>query len=319
VTARRGGRRPGLAVLAGLAAMAAANVASGACPAQPVAVGRAAVTLVGDRVFFGVRELELDFDGDARAYGVRDQGREDICVGLAPLAPPACRGKFTGACYPVCRQAFAAWSRAGHDPATLPATMCSVGLGGGGCSEPRVKLHAPPDQDWFVSETSLKTAPDAAATPPGWTLGQSAQLDPEQVRYLVLPGRLTRPPWNLAFGDVGVAMAGPAGEPVPFIVGDGGGLGEGSVALLARLSPNRPPRLTPGTSALGETVPRYRSGVVGEFRFVIFRHTARLAGAHPPMTALPASKLMAWVDQTALEAFRAQSSPAELTACAAAR
>jgi len=64
-------------------------------------------------------------------------------------------------------------------------------------------------------------------------------------------------------GDVGVAFSGRTGEPVPFIVGDGGGLGEGSLSLLAALRPNRPPRLSRTTSALGEPVMRYRSGVGG--------------------------------------------------------
>src|SRR4051794_17536924 len=113
-------------------------------------------------------------------------------------------------------------------------------------------LGCAPNQNWFVSETSLKTSPPSGRPDSRWLQSQPAQLDPSKIRYLVAPGALTRPPWNAKFGDVGIAYSAARREPVPFIVGDGGGLGEGSVSLLTALSPDRPPRPKKVVSALGE-------------------------------------------------------------------
>jgi hypothetical protein len=290
-----------------------------ACPGVAAPVGGEKgplATVVGGKVFFGIRSLALDFDGDPHAYGVRDQGQENICVGLAP-STGVCRGKFRTPCYTVCQETFAKWSWAGHDVKTLPDVMCSVGLGGSGCSKPDVHFQSAPDQDWFVSETSLRASPETGPPPKGWKAQQAAQLNPETVQYIVVPGALTKAPWNVSFGDVGVAISSTTGDLVPFIVGDGGGLVEGSVSLLAKLSPAKPPKLTTVTSALGEKVQRYTSGINGEFRFVVFRGTAQRAPGWGAMTALPPSKLMGWVDKTARDAFGKSSNVVELTQCAA--
>lgn len=278
------------------------------------ALGDFQVTRLDGKVFFRTRELELDFDGSPIAYGVRDQGQENICAGLAPNSG-VCRGKFRGACYPVCRNTFAAWSQGGANPATLGKTMCSVGLGGSGCSVPQGRLQSAPAQDWFVSETSLKTSPEKGPATGAWLQGQAAQLDPSTVRYLVIPSSLRGAPWNLGFGDVGVAVNAVTGEQVPFILGDGGGLGEGSVSLLASLRPQNPPRLTEVRSALGENVMRYTSGISGDFRFVIFPGSAQRVAGSKTVMALPASQLPQWIETTATTLFRDKSSKTEVLAC----
>lgn len=269
-----------------------------------------------DRLFFGVSELALDFDGSPIAYGIRDQGQENICVGLAP-STGACRGKFQGACYHVCQQTFAAWSNSGKPPSAIADTMCSVGLGGGGCSVPDARLQSTPHQDFFISETSLKTSPVTGPLDAAWIRGQGAQLDPAQIRYLVVPGRLMKPPFGVRLGDVGVAYNVANGIGVPFIVGDGGGLGEGSVSLLNALLPNDPPKLTKGMSALGKQVDRYKAGITGDFRFVIFKGTAALVRASTQTTQHNAAELPGWIDQTAKAMLDTRSTYAEVKACSA--
>lgn len=304
---------------AALMALTIAGEAGAACPGgRTETLGKDqntfTVTRLDNQIFFAVSSLALDFDGSPEAYGVRDQGQENICAGLAPSSG-ACRGKFRGSCYKVCHETFATWSRQSGDPGRLGDTMCSVGLGGGECSEPDVRLQASPRQTWFVSETSLRTSPKSGPTDPAWLRSQDAQLDPKVIRYVVVPLALREAPWGVRFGDVGVAVNAAGGEPIPFVVGDGGGLGEGSLALLSALKPSAPPRLTTSVSALGEPAMRYRSGVTGDFRFVIFKDTAVLATGSSRLTTLTAEKLPAWVDQTATQAPKTQSSLAVILAC----
>jgi hypothetical protein len=306
-----------LRLLAIFACAAISTSAQAACPAaKPGMIAGASLVRLPGKVFFRTNGLELDFDGSPHAYGVRDQGEEGICNGLAPLAPP-CHGKYRGACFGVCESTFAAWSRNSGDPSTLPKTMCSVGLGGGGCSKPDVRLQAAPNQEWFVSETSLKTSPPSVPLSAGWQATQSAQLDPSAIRYLVAPEALMKPPWNVRLGDVGIAYYLPVRKPVTFIVGDGGGLGEGSVSLLTALRPDQPPKLKQVKSALGEPAMRYTSGVSGEFRFVIFTGTAATVPRSPRVTVEVAEHLRDWIDSTAANALRTLGSLDEIGACSA--
>lgn len=297
-------------------AAALCSSALGACPGATTGRvgGSGSVALLADKVFFRTSGLELDFDGSPNAYGVHDQGQENICAGLAPLSRP-CHGKYRGACYKVCQDTFAAWSRTSGDPKSLRKSMCSVGLGGGGCSRPDVRLQDAPRGDWFVSETSLKTSPEGGPADSKWLNGQDAQLDPAAIRYLVVPGALTQAPWKIQFGDVGIAMNAARQEMIPFIVGDGGGLGEGAVSLLAALRPDKPPSLQPRLSALGDEVMRYVSGVDGDFRFVIFRNTAKRDSEARNVTSLTAAKLNDWITTTAMAALQNQSSRTEIAAC----
>ena len=307
-------KRLGLLVSFACATISAS--AQAACPGAQsgtIAKGVSVVRLPG-KVFFRTNGLEVDFDGSPHAYGVRDQGEEGICNGLAPLASP-CHGRYDGECFKVCESTFAAWSRNSGDPGTLPKTMCSVGLGGGGCSKPDVKLQSPPNQEWFVSETSLKTSPPSGPVTAGWLAGQLAELDPGAIKYLVAPNALMRPPWNVKLGDVGIAYYPPDRKPVAFIVGDGGGLGEGSVSLVSSLRPDHPPKLKPVVSALGEQVMRYTTGVAGEFRFVIFAGTAATVPRFPLVTAKVADHLSNWINSTATTALRTSGSLYEIAAC----
>jgi hypothetical protein len=307
-----------LSLLAIFACAAISTSAQAACPgAQAKTIAKdVSVARLPGKVFFRTKGLELDFDGSPHAYGLRDQGEEGICNGLAPLAPP-CHGKYRGACFGMCESTFAAWSRNSGDPSTLPKTMCSVGLGGGGCSKPDVRLQAAPNLEWFVSETSLKTSPPSGPVTTEWLATQSAQLDPSAIRYLVVPNALMKQPWDVKLGDVGIAYHVADRKPVAFIVGDGGGLGEGSVSLLTALRPDQPPKLKPVVSALGEQVMRYTSGVAGEFRFVIFAGTATTVPRFPPVTMEVADHLSDWIDSTAATALRTSGSLDEISACSA--
>lgn len=306
-----------LALVAGLLSVSTSPSPPAQCAGAKLSVignRKIAVANKTDRLFFRATSLELDFDGSPIAYGVRDQGQENICVGLAPKAPP-CKGKFQGACYKVCQGTFATWSRSGDRPSALADTMCSVGLGGGGCSVPDVRLQASPNQDFFVSETSLKTSPAKGPVTATWMKDQDAQLDPATVRYLVVPGTLLRKPYGIKMGDVGVAYNAVDRVAVPFIVGDGGGLGEGSLSLLKALRPDKPPQLTKGRSALGGIVDRYTSGISGDFRFVIFKGTTSLAPGYTKVTRQSAALLPNWIDVTARAALEAKTNYEEVAAC----
>ena len=306
------------AVAMALMLLGAAPLQAAECrPTQTGVVTSIAVAAFQDRVFFRLRALALDFDGSPVAYGARDQGQENICVGLAPNSGE-CRGRSGGkaasgiGCTKVCQQVFSAWVKAGSDIGTLGKTMCAVGLGGGGCSTPQVRLQAPPHADYFVSETSLKVGPDTGAPPPGWAARQAAQVDPGAVNYLVAPSSLAQ--FGVGYGDVGLAYAASSQVAVPFIVGDCCNLGEGSVALLKALVPGDPPRLTGDTSAMGEPVGRYKSGISGDFRFVVFPRTRMLVAGTRAMTTGPASGLQDWVARRAGDAA-ARTSRDEVMAC----
>lgn len=286
-------------------------------PKQTDVVTGVTVTAFQDRIFFRLRSLALDFDGSPIAYGTRDQGQENICVGLV-LNSGECRGRSGGktktgvSCTKVCQNAFSAWVKSGSNIDTLGNTMCSVGLGGGGCSLPHVRLQDPPNNDFFVSETSLKVGPDSGMPPKGWSALQAAQLDPGTVNYIVAPTKLAK--FGVSYGDVGIAYSGSSQTAIPFIVGDCCKLGEGSVALLKALKPEDPPRLTRDISALGEPVQRYKSGVSGDFRFVVFPRTKMLIPGAGAMTVGPASGLQDWIARQAGNAA-GRTSREEIIAC----
>ncbi|MBK8211805.1 MAG: hypothetical protein IPK78_19510 [Rhodospirillales bacterium] len=158
------------AILGILLACGAARAAS--CPdgQELPRIANKRIVLADDTLFFASRGLQLDHDGSPEAYGVRDQGLEGICNGLAPLRHSRVSRSQSGACFKTCQSAFAAWSRNGAQVETLGDSMCSIGLGGGGCSPPSVRLQPPPRQDWFVSETSVRVAPPTARRLPAGTL-----------------------------------------------------------------------------------------------------------------------------------------------------
>jgi hypothetical protein len=198
----------------------------------------------------------------------------------------------------ACQSAFADWSRSGADVGKLHNFMCSVGLGGGGCSPPQVRLQERPRQDWFVSETSVRLAAPEGTNPARWSSSQAAQIDPLQIPYFVIPGRFRRMPWDATPGDAGIILDARTGRSVPFVVGDtGGALDEASTAVHARLRDSATPPKTQRRSALGETVDSYRTGMNGDFRVAIFRHTSRRQ-AGSSMLSLRPDELSSWIDTT---------------------
>jgi hypothetical protein len=232
------------------------------------------IVVAGDTLFFKTGDIQLDIDGSPSAYGVKDQGIEDICNGLGPLRPPECRGKVSGSCFAACRAAFRQWN---GDLKTLGGVMCSIGLGGGGCSTPDPRLQAAPREEWFVSETSVRVTPAAGTTLTAWTKTQPAQLDSLTISYFVIPSSFRSLPWDATPGDIGVVVDNASGREVAFIIGDiGGKLNEGSAKLLAGLAGIDKLATETKTNALGVPVERLKGARSGDFRVAIFRHTAPL-------------------------------------------
>ena len=225
-----------------------------------------------DTLLFATGNIELDIDGHRRAYGVRGQGTENICNGLAPLMPAECRGQVRGSCFAHCQAAFRQWT---GRPEDLRRVMCSVGLGGGGCGVPQVRLQSAPNQDFFVSETSVHPASPAGTSLAQWLRRQDGQINSVEIPYFVIPGGFRGLPWDASPGDVGLVVD-RDGNSFGFIVGDtGGALDEGSAALLARI--RGLPRLptTRARNAFGQQVDRLVGAVAGDYRVAIFRHSTR--------------------------------------------
>jgi hypothetical protein len=291
-----------VSVVAVLLVLSQAAVVHALCPGgeRLADFAQRQIVLADDTLFFQTAELALDIDGSPSAYGVRDQGLEDICNGLGPLQPPECRGKIRGECYAACRTAFASWNGKVDDLGTV---MCSIGLGGGGCSVPSVKLQGPPREAWFVSETSVRVAPPVGTPVTKWVQTQPAQLDTAVIPYFVIPGKFRKLPWDATPGDIGLVVDAQTQRQAAFVVGDTGGtLDEGSARLLAILAGVEQLPTKTKTSAFGEPVERLVGARSGDFRVAIFRHTAPLL---PPeerqgLSVLdkPADTLVDWIKDT---------------------
>ena len=138
------------------------------------------IVLTQDTLFFRTTSVQLDIDGSPYAYGVRDQGLEGIYNGLGPLQPAECRGKNRGPCYAACQHAFSSWDR---NVATLGRSMCSIRLGGGGCSPHHIRLQPAPREEFFASETSVHVKAPTTSQITAWIGRQDAQLDSLAVAY----------------------------------------------------------------------------------------------------------------------------------------
>ena len=279
------------------------------------------ITAAQDVLFFRTDRIKLDIDGSPKAYGVKDQGTENICNGLGPLRPPICKGKVSAAngCYAACQAAFRAWD---GNPATLGQYMCSIGLGGGSCGTPKVKLQSTPREAWFVSETSVHPAKpaDVAMTTGAWLQSQGGQLDSEQIPYFVIPGGFRAMAYDATPGDLGVVVR-EDGSAVPFIVGDtGGNLDEGSARLIARLKGLEALPTQKKTNAFGQQVDRLSGEGAGAFRIAIFRHTAPLPVGHrssdPSLLTVTAADLPEWIRAKAQAKLDAIGGTATVIACA---
>jgi hypothetical protein len=254
-----------------------------------------AIYLAQDALFFRTPNIELDIDGSPRAYGARDQGIEDICNGLAPLEPIACKGKVQGPCYAACQASFRRWN---GNPDRLGDVMCSVGLGGGNCSRPRVRLQSAPRVDWFVSETSVHPAAGPGISLGAWLARQDGQLDSEAIPYFVIPGGFRRLPWDATPGDAGVIVA-PDGAKAFFLIGDtGGNLDEASAAVLAALRGVDHLATRQKSNAFGVSTARLSGSLEGDYSVAIFRHTSRKAPGDPSVLTLAAAEIPGWVRAT---------------------
>ena len=284
--------------------MAILPLAASSAQPPPVCPGRATLAdfaakdifVMDDTLLFQTGDIQLDIDGSPRAYGVRDQGSENICNGLAPLRPPECRGRVQGSCFAHCQAAFRSWN---GRPQDLGQVMCSVGLGGGGCGVPAVRLQSAPDQDWFVSETSVHPAPAAGISVANWIVRQEGQLDSLRLPYFVIPGGFRRLPWDATAGDVGIVIDNVSGRSAAFLIGDtGGSLNEGSARLLAALRGiDRLPTVR-RRNAFGQEVDRLTGALSGDFRVAIFRHSAQRLAGQSAVLSLAAADLPAFIEAT---------------------
>jgi len=262
-----------------LLVLASGDVAAGVCrdaDVFPDSAGKRVVS-ANDSLFFQTKDLQLDIDGSPDAYGTKDQGLEDVCNGLGPLQPPNCRGNARGSCYQACQAAFRQWSDAKSSPQGLGQFVCSIGLGGGGCSVPHVRLQDSPRDEWFVSETTVQSGPPAGMGVGQWVKAQAAQLDSQAIPYFVIPSSFRKLPWDATPGDLGVVIEARSGHEASFVVGDiGGELNEASARLLATLAGRERLATQMKVDALGVPVARLVGARAGDFRVVIFRHTAPL-------------------------------------------
>jgi hypothetical protein len=196
--------------------------------------------------------------------------------------------------------------------------MCSIGLGGGGCSVPQPRLQAAPRTDWFVSETSVKLAPPAGTSLAAWLPTQGAQVDSMSVPYFVITSGIRALPWDATPGDLGVVVPADGGTPVGFMIGDSGGrLDEGSARLLALLRGVDTLPTVASTSALGKPVARLTGQKDADFRVAIFRHS----GVHLPgsgstkIVDKTAEELPGWIGDETVTRLAAIGGAARVIAC----
>lgn len=307
------------ALLIGLLASLATSSSSmlyqpASCPGRTALTNFAGkkVFAMDDTLLFATSNIELDIDGSPRAYGVRDQGTEDICNGLGPLNPPQCRGKNQGACYASCQAAFRSWN---GRPENLKDVMCSIGLGGGSCEKPDVRLQSPPNESWFVSETSVHPARPASEPAAGWLRRQAAQLDPNIIPYFVIPSGFRGLPWDASPGDVGI-VADTAGRSFAFIVGDtGGSLNEGSARLLAAIRGLERLPTHGKRNAFGVETDRLTGAVAGDYRVAIFRHSNRRPGGQGTSLSLTSAEIPGFIASVAAERLQRLGGTARVRSC----
>jgi hypothetical protein len=171
-----------------------------------------------------------------------------------------------------------------------------------------------------VSESSVHVAPAAGVSVKDWIKTQPAQLDAQAIPYFVIPGGFRKQPWDATLGDVGAIMEGSNGTPRPFIVGDGGGkLDEGSARLLATLRGVPELSTVSKTSALGAPVDRLVGAKNGDFRVVIFRHTAPLHASQDGRKAhvlnKTAAELPDWIRDTVNSKLQAMGGASRIADC----
>ena len=246
------------------------------------------IGLCKDTLLFITNVLAIDIDGSKYSYGMHDQGVENICNGLSPIAPSRCQNTYQqsdkgNGCFKYCVQKFKEWHESGRDIDKLGEFMRSIGLGGSCGVIPKVMLQPYPNTEMFVSHTSVRYGPWVKGQPVELIERQEAQIEPFEVPFFVIPGKFRNQQWDATPGDYGVAIH--AQDPkrfVLFVVGDvGGNLNEGSAKLHELL---RGKKLSPHMmkNAIGKVVARYGDISLNKFddgsdldlRIAIFRHTS---------------------------------------------
>lgn len=288
-----------------LSALVWAGAAHAACDGTALpSFGGRKVVLLNDSLLFKTAKVKTDIDGAPSAYGRFDQGLEDICNGLGAIEPAQCRGVAqTGTCYRACQQAFRQWD---GELRNIGKTMCSIGLGGGECSEPQPRFQQAPRQDWFVSETTVRAAPPPGVGVKSWLSSQPAQLDALEIPYFVIPGKFRAMTWDATPGDVGVVVDKASERALFFVVGDvGGNLDEASAKLLAQLRGAEALPLKNKENAFGKMVARLGQVTLdGDYRVAIFRHTSPRVPGTTRLTKTTA-ELPAWIEAVGREKLSA--------------
>lgn len=262
-------------------------------------------------------QMSLNLDGAPRTYGVRDQGIDGICNGLSALNPPECAGKTPrGSCFTACQQALRDWD---GTPADATRKFCSVGLGSGCGSTFKAPRQSPPNDAFFVSETSTKYVRPPSG-PANWVETQAAQLDALTIPFFVLPPAMRQLPFDASPGDVGVMMRIDRTRPEAFFIigdlGNNGEIGESSARLHQLLSPSGNLPTKEQTSAFGEKVERLTVNGSPAVAVAIFRHSSKRPGGRGTSIDLTPETIMDWINKTGADRLSKLGGVANLLSCA---
>jgi hypothetical protein len=277
-----------------------------------------ALSETADALLFRLRsgQMNLDLDGNAHTYGVKDQGLDGICNGLSALNPPQCAGQTPrGACFSACQKALRDWD---GTPEGAKRQFCSVGLGSG-CGPTFVApRQAAPNQDFFVSETATKYVRPPNG-PADWVATQAAQIDPLTVPFFVLPPAMRGLPFDASPGDAGVMVRVDNAKPqVFFIVGDSGNngeIGESSARLHQLLSVSGVLASKEDTSAFEQKVERLEMEKSPEVAVAIFRHSSKRPNNKGSLIDLTPETIIDWINKTGTDRLEKLNGSAGLLEC----
>lgn len=261
-------------------------------------------------LLFKISRLVMDLDGAPTTYGVRDQGIDGICNGIAAYtAPPICRSDVNAhGCFAACQAAVRDWNtpkKEGDKPRTESAAkrlFCSVGIGSGCGPSFNFSIQPPEDSEssYFVSSTSLHYKEPVGQQRSVWQRTQDAQLDATKVPYFSLPPQL-RLLYGVQLGDVGVMVRTdePNGQPVFFIMGDGGSgksVGEVSGNVRQQISALRELPQKKQVNAFGNLVNRVVAPSPPPVAIAIFPGTNKLVPKTRNFVDLNQENINDWIE-----------------------